>query len=50
MKQCGSVAPLALNGWDAAVDALLALGREREALLVLDAFPISWGTLRRSIP
>lgn len=39
----GAVAPLALNSWDAAVDALLALGREREALVVLDEFPYLLG-------
>jgi uncharacterized protein len=37
--QHGAVAPLALNGWDEAVDALMALGRAREMLVVLDEFP-----------
>jgi uncharacterized protein len=37
--QLGAVAPLALNNWDEAVDALMALGREREMLVVLDEFP-----------
>jgi uncharacterized protein len=35
----GTVAPLAINSWDEAVDALVALGREREILVVLDEFP-----------
>lgn len=35
----GAVAPLALSSWDEAVDALVALGREREMLVVLDEFP-----------
>lgn len=34
-----SVAPLALPTWDDAVDALMALGRDRETLVVLDEFP-----------
>jgi uncharacterized protein len=34
-----SVAPLALNSWDEAVDAVIALGRNREMLVVLDEFP-----------
>jgi uncharacterized protein len=38
-KQLGAVAPLALDSWDEAVDALVALGREREMLVVLDEFP-----------
>ena len=38
-KQLGAVAPFALNSWDEAVDALVALGREREMLVVLDEFP-----------
>ncbi len=38
-EQLGAVAPLALNSWDEAVDALVALGREREMLVVLDEFP-----------
>jgi hypothetical protein len=35
----GSAAPLALESWEAAVDALLALGRERETVVVLDEYP-----------
>ncbi len=35
----GSVAPFAFRNWDEAVDALLALGRENEVLVVLDEFP-----------
>jgi uncharacterized protein len=35
----GAAAPLALDGWDAAVGALLALGSERETLVVLDEYP-----------
>jgi len=35
----GTAAPLALNDWDAAVDALLALGMDRETTVVLDEFP-----------
>jgi hypothetical protein len=35
----GAVAPLALGGWDQAVDALMALGRDGETLVVLDEFP-----------
>lgn len=38
-QHVGAVAPLALRSWDEAVDALLALGRERETLVVLDEFP-----------
>lgn len=38
-RQLGAVAPLALRNWDEAVDALVALGRERERLVVLDEFP-----------
>ena len=38
-EQLGAVAPLALNSWDEAVDAIVALGREREMLVVLDEFP-----------
>jgi hypothetical protein len=38
-EHLGAVAPLALNSWDEAVDALVALGREREMLVVLDEFP-----------
>ena len=32
-------APLALPDWDRAIEALMALGRERETLVVLDEFP-----------
>lgn len=35
----GAVAPLAFEGWDAVVDALLALGRDREFTVVLDEYP-----------
>ncbi len=35
----GAVAPLALPTWEAAIDALMALGRDREVLVVLDEFP-----------
>jgi len=35
----GAAAPLALDGWPAAVDALLALGAERETVVVLDEYP-----------
>lgn len=35
----GAAAPLALESWDAAVEALLALGRESEAVVVLDEYP-----------
>lgn len=34
-----AAAPLLLDNWDRAVDALLALGRERVTLVVLDEFP-----------
>ena len=35
----GAVAPYAFATWEDAVDALVALGREREVLVVLDEFP-----------
>jgi hypothetical protein len=35
----GAAAPLAFPDWDAAIAALLALGRERETVVVLDEFP-----------
>jgi uncharacterized protein len=35
----GAVAPLALGSWEEAIDALMALGRDREILVVLDEFP-----------
>jgi uncharacterized protein len=35
----GAVAPLAFDGWDAAIGALLALGHDREILVVLDEYP-----------
>jgi uncharacterized protein len=35
----GTVAPLRLGSWDEAIDALMALGREREVPVVLDEFP-----------
>ncbi|MFE3738783.1 ATP-binding protein [Streptomyces sp. NPDC059134] len=35
----GSVAPLRFDRWEAAVDALLALGRERPLPVVIDEFP-----------
>lgn len=35
----GSAAPLALRDWDTAVAALLALGQERETVVVLDEYP-----------
>lgn len=35
----GAAAPFALETWDAAVEALLSLGKERETLVVLDEFP-----------
>jgi uncharacterized protein len=35
----GAVAPFAFEDWDAAVAALLALGRERETVVVLDEYP-----------
>ncbi len=35
----GTGAPLALNDWNAAVEALIALGVEREVLVILDEFP-----------
>ena len=35
----GTAAPLALPSWEHAIDALLALGRDREILVVLDEFP-----------
>ncbi len=38
-RQQGAVAPLALGSWDEAIDALVALGRDREMLVVLDEFP-----------
>ncbi len=38
-KHIGAGAPLALDTWDEAVDALVALGRDREMLVVLDEFP-----------
>lgn len=38
-RRQGTVAPLALSNWDEAIDALMALGREREMLVVLDEFP-----------
>jgi uncharacterized protein len=38
-EHAGSVAPLALGTWEEAIGALLELGREREALVVLDEFP-----------
>jgi uncharacterized protein len=38
-RHLGVGAPLSLGGWEDAVEALLALGREREALVVLDEFP-----------
>lgn len=38
-REEGSVAPLALASWDQAIDALLALGRDHERLVVLDEFP-----------
>lgn len=34
-----SSAPLALPDWDAAIHALLALGKEREVVVVLDEYP-----------
>ena len=37
--QQGAVAPLSLGSWDEAIDALMALGRERELAVVLDEFP-----------
>lgn len=35
----GAVAPLALPNWESAIDALMALGRDRQVLVVLDEFP-----------
>lgn len=35
----GAVAPYAFEDWDSAIVALLALGRDRETLVVLDEFP-----------
>lgn len=35
----GAAAPLAFEGWDAVIDALLALGRDREYTVVLDEYP-----------
>lgn len=35
----GASAPLALQSWDEVMDALLALGRERETTVVLDEYP-----------
>lgn len=35
----GAAGPLAFEDWDAAVTGLLALGRERETVVVLDEFP-----------
>lgn len=38
-KYQGTVAPLALNSWDEAVEAVMELGRNRKTLVVLDEFP-----------
>lgn len=38
-RYLGTVAPLALGTWEEAVGALLALGRDRETLVVLDEYP-----------
>lgn len=35
----GAAAPLALPDWEAAVSALLALGRDRDVVVVLDEYP-----------
>ena len=35
----GAAAPLALDTWEQAIEALLALGRERETIVVLDEYP-----------
>jgi AAA+ ATPase superfamily predicted ATPase len=35
----GSPAPLSLDDWGRAIDALLALGKERETVVVLDEYP-----------
>lgn len=35
----GAAAPLALENWDAAIRALVNLGREREVVVVLDEYP-----------
>lgn len=38
-RHLGAVAPFSLPTWDEALDALMALGRDRETLVVLDEFP-----------
>jgi uncharacterized protein len=38
-RRLGAGAPLALRSWEEAIEALVALGREREVLVVLDEFP-----------
>lgn len=35
----GAAAPLAFNDWDTAVSTLLALGKDRETVVVLDEYP-----------
>jgi len=35
----GAFGPLAFDNWDTAIDALLALGRDRETVAVLDEYP-----------
>jgi len=38
-EHMGTSAPLALSGWHEAIDALLALGRDRPVPMVIDEFP-----------
>jgi hypothetical protein len=38
-KYQGAAAPLALESWNEAVDAMMRVGRSRETLVVLDEFP-----------